>query len=455
MRTSTPSSEPTPCPLCESTGGVPVGQQVRDGHSLTHVSCHQCGCVYITDPWDADRLSAAYAAEFAEPTQLALPIDEGALLADDPQYGEVLDTWLKGRATHAASLASIQPGDRVLEIGAGRGETLEYQRKMLRIQPLAVETLESRATVMRAAGIETTVCPLTNPEWSFEHLDIVQVFHHLQRVPEPLALLRRAWESLAVGGRIVVEVPNLYHPHGRLEETFFRATNLCAFSESTLAALLRRAGFSVERTVSSLTLFMVGRKDTPERPVRAFSTNLLAYPEHTAEWVSQRLHNYAAMDKTRRLILEAGPSMDAVHQLVHELMKPAFAWHLVDVVVGLVEFFMGYKAVGLACLVATAASEGPYEPELTERFLRLAQVIRREGMAAVRLSEPTVEVDNSKALVLETRRQNVDAKRPLRQDSNFAALVDELRQRAVPDSLMRSMTTVTGFSAAPVAVAQA
>jgi hypothetical protein len=161
------------------------------------------------------------------------------------------------------------------------------------------------------------------------------------------------------------------------------------------------------------------------------------------------------MEQTRCHILQVGPSMDAVHQLVHQLMKPAFSWHVVDVILELVEFFMSHQAVGLACLVATAASEGPYETELTERLARLAHVIRRDGVEAVGLREIRADGAPSKALLRETKRQNALGRPGALHDTSFASLVEELRRQADPKVALGAIPGLLGFAPRPLTVAQA
>jgi trans-aconitate methyltransferase len=392
-----PSLDLNPCPLCGGHSGELISEQVAGGHGIDTQTCHHCGAVYQPVSWSSEELMLAYEAEHLGDTQLLhVPTPEGTMAADAPEYDKVKSTLLTGRAHNALSLAYVQPGDRVLQLGCGAGETLVVQREALGIECCGVELSATLADLAAEQRIDVQVSSLDAPDFDFQELDVVEAFHFLQRIPDPLAWLQRCWDCLAVGGRIVVEVPNLYHPQGSLTEAFFRATHLHTWSESTLTALLTRAGFVVERVISTLTLFAVARKDDATPRDVAFSSALLTHPEHDCLWVATHLRNYDALEATRMQIRRDGPDLDKMHRLVHLLMKPTFETQVVNACLDLVEYFLNHRAVGLACLVATAASDGPYAAPLRERFAKLAEAIRADGVAIASASEDDDSTGESK-----------------------------------------------------------
>jgi SAM-dependent methyltransferase len=402
---SEPQLETNPCPLCGESEGTPIADRVAGGHTLDTQSCIQCGAVYQSSSWTSDELLSEYEGEqLGDSAVLVLPIPEGTIGCSDPHYERVRNAQLTGRAHNAITLGYMQTGDRVLQLGCGSGETLTIQREALGVECFGVEVSAELAALATEEHIDTTLTTFDSPDFLFEELDVIEAFHFLQRVPDPLQWLMRSWECLAVGGRIVVEVPNLYHPQGSLDEVFLRPGNLHYWSESTLSALLERAGFTVERVVSTLTLFVVGRKESPEQRDVPYSRQLLTHPEHNHEWIVTRLKSYGAMERIRQTMRKQGPNMDLLHQLVHQLMRPAFGFHVVTVGLDLIDFFLNHRAVGLACLLATAASDGPYEKELTERFAKLAKVIREEGITAVGLPSPAKAPTPARTLATETEK---------------------------------------------------
>ncbi|MFO0852467.1 MAG: class I SAM-dependent methyltransferase [Gemmataceae bacterium] len=80
--------------------------------------------------------------------------------------------------------------------------------------------------------------------------DVVTMWHSIEHVHDPLAILRAAWEVLVPGGKLVVACPNV-------ESWAFRAfgpawfgldlpRHLTRFSPHTLRTALTAAGFRVE-----------------------------------------------------------------------------------------------------------------------------------------------------------------------------------------------------------------
>lgn len=433
---STPQLETNPCPLCGESEGTPIADRVAGGHTIDTRSCTQCGTVYQSSSWTSDELLIEYEGEqLGEDAVLVLPIPEGTLSARDPHYERVRNALLTGRAHNAITLGYMQTGDRVLQLGCGSGETLTIQREVLGVDCFGVEVSAELAAVASEARIETEVTCFDSPDFFFEELDVIEAFHFIQRVPDPLQWLQQSWECLAVGGRIVIEVPNLHHPQGSLEDAFLRPGHLHYWSESTLAALLERAGFTVERVVSTLTLFAVGRKESAEPRDVPYSAALLRQPEQSHEWVAARLKTYSAMERIRQTMRKQGPNMDLLHQLVHQLMKPAFGFHVVSVGLDLIDFFLQHQAVGLACLLATAASDGPYESELKDRFAKLAKVIREEGIAAVGLPSPHKAPAAARTLSTETEKKPTKVVMPER--TQVRELMRQMREEFSHRSALR------------------
>jgi len=75
-------------------------------------------------------------------------------------------------------------------------------------------------------------------------LDLVLMYHVLEHVPAPVALLARLRRCLAGDGLLVVEVPNI-EARGEAPMTRFHVAHLHYFNPDTLPAVARAAGFGV------------------------------------------------------------------------------------------------------------------------------------------------------------------------------------------------------------------
>ena len=113
----------------------------------------------------------------------------------------------------------ITPGSKVLDLGCGQGELLEFLHQSKQVRGFGVERDEARA----AAGISRGVSILQGdisqevrdyPDHAF---DFVVLSQTLQQVPEPLAVIR---EMLRVGKKAVVSFPNFAHWRNRCQLFF-------------------------------------------------------------------------------------------------------------------------------------------------------------------------------------------------------------------------------------------
>ena len=142
-------------------------------------------------------------------------------------------------------------GARILDAGAGGGEVVYVLRK-LGFDASGLEPDEQYARHAR----ETLGVPVTTgfvqdaafPEGSF---DVVTMYHSLEHVEDPSAILSRLRVWLAEQGVLLIEVPNVeavcIAPAHR-----FHFAHFYNFNCATLEALGRKAGFEpVETTTSS------------------------------------------------------------------------------------------------------------------------------------------------------------------------------------------------------------
>ncbi len=365
------------CPLCESSqSGVVVGQRGRFGMQVRNVACCHCGLVYVTPRPDHDAMMAYYRGTYREHYgDVRYPVAGGGTAGvGEPGYAEALDAWHGGQAENSLALGGARQGARVLEVGCRHGRTLELMKQRMGIAAFGIEPGPAEAAQARAAGVDCFTGTLEEFD-SEERFDQIQLFHVLEHFHEPLEQLLRLRELLAPGGKLVLEVPNLYQPYGLLEENFFQNVHLFSFSPNTLPALCKRAGLTPVRVLDRGALFVVAELDrgAPAQLPRRFELDMLPEQSHSAEWVAERLATYAHLEKQKTILKHQGPSMEALEDIASLLTQPAFPNHTANSVAELAEFFMQHGSPRAACVVATAASGGPHPPVLRRAFYQLAQ----------------------------------------------------------------------------------
>jgi SAM-dependent methyltransferase len=234
-----------PCPLCGPRDVLPSpGHEAPNGAAPRPVACGRCGLVFI-DPVPDDALSAStYGAGYYEPWQ-----------AD--AAGPRRRMWRRRLALLAGRHASSSlPGTgSLLDVGCGDGQFLAAARDAgwrvdgIEFSPEGASRAADRLGRPIAVGDLARIRQLQGP------FDVVTLWHVIEHLVDPRAMLDAARARLRSGGMLVVAVPNLDNLPMRLAyrlarrralplyEPGWREPHLSHFDSRTLRALLRGAGF--------------------------------------------------------------------------------------------------------------------------------------------------------------------------------------------------------------------
>ena len=374
---SLPEANETPlCPVCGvSSSGLVVGTRGRFDMNVRNIACDHCALVYQSPRPGQQAMAEYYATSYREHySDIAYrEADGGSAMPGDAQFEAIKDSWHQAQANNARVLGETKAGDRVLEIGCRHGRTLALMRDAVGIEPYGIEPGLSEARQAEEAGISCFAGTIEGYDPGELRFDQIQSFHVLEHLHDPLSALIRLRSWLKPGGRLVIEVPNVYQPYGLLEENFFQSAHLTNFSASTLRVLLARAGYTVLRTLDQGALFGVAIRDeqASELPL-PFLPRLSPNANESAIWVADRLKTYEILERLRVLLLATGPTMELLNELAGTLKRPAFIPHTVNTVNEIADYFVAQDAPRAAMFVAVAASLGPYPAEVCSRFQALA-----------------------------------------------------------------------------------
>jgi 2-polyprenyl-3-methyl-5-hydroxy-6-metoxy-1,4-benzoquinol methylase len=138
---------------------------------------------------------------------------------------------------------------RLLDFGCGGGSFLQRMNRLgwrvtgLDSSPRAIERIRSQL------GLNALVGSLPHPELPEASFDVVTMWHSLEHVHDPLAVLKSAHRILTPGGRLLVAAPNIdslpFRWFGRAWFGLDLPRHLTHFAPATLRAMLDRAGFRV------------------------------------------------------------------------------------------------------------------------------------------------------------------------------------------------------------------
>ncbi len=207
-------------------------------------SCSSCETVWL-DPRPADReLSTIY-----PPTYYAYNMEQnvssfamkGKMLLDRRKIANIL--------RHAE-----RPPQSYLDIGCGNGRYLDLFAKqgIAKEHIFGLELSESQVETLRHRGFNAWCRRVEDcTEIAPESIDLATMFHVIEHVADPDAVIGRVAEWLRPGGRLVIETPNVAALDARLfAGRWWGGLHIprhwTLFQQNSLDSLLNRNGLEIE-----------------------------------------------------------------------------------------------------------------------------------------------------------------------------------------------------------------
>lgn len=237
------------CPICGSRRtrlryAANVGP--ADAIAPDEFACTSSHLNRHTDIWRCRRCGICFAdAPATEPE-----IVEQYQASEDPRYLVELEQRRRLFREQLRELESYEPGRRLMEIGSNIGlflseaEQRGWQARGIEPSRWAVEYGR------RAFGVDLTQGTLESSDIGSERYDAVVTWDVLEHLVDPVRVLRDARRSLKPGGTLMLTTVNIGGPGARLLRgrwPWLMRMHLFYFTHRSLALVLRRAGYRVER----------------------------------------------------------------------------------------------------------------------------------------------------------------------------------------------------------------
>lgn len=285
------------CLLCTVSGPAElVSATLRDDPSgrFKVVRCLTCGHVQLFPLPSSGEDAAFYEAD-----------SQTRSLMGEADFSLWQSKTAADTVRHVNWLRSILPAERgeVLDVGCGYGFFVDalaragYRATGLDVsqERLALATKHLHGTFIKGEIDEALV------ETNRSRFQAVTLFHVLEHIRTPVALLRQCSDLVAAGGYLLIEVPNLgdelLDQHAEYRAFYWQRAHLSYFDAARLELMLRRAGLGdfVVRGVQRYGLRNLLHwldKQKPQLTVPAFQT--------TAP-ILQRLEELYRADRERSL----------------------------------------------------------------------------------------------------------------------------------------------------------
>jgi SAM-dependent methyltransferase len=253
-----------PCALCG--GGVAPDGVIPDGvildgavHSaafeeylscegFSYVRCRGCGLVQMNPQPAPEEVRRRY-REGHGGAYLSYE------LANEASFLRLQELSLAGAGFYGLeqTLLPVPPGTerpRVLDIGCATGALLAKLRERgWDVRGIEISGPQAEYA-RRVRGLEILELPLEESRLPDRFFRAVLASHLIEHLNNPASFVREAGRVLAPGGRLYVSTPNIAGFQARLFRERWRSAifdHLYLFSVRTLSALLRSAGFTVEK----------------------------------------------------------------------------------------------------------------------------------------------------------------------------------------------------------------
>lgn len=236
-RSSVETMELRPCPICGSDRFRTVLQfdqfqfysdsnEVPKRVGLRQVQCLDCFALYLNPCYSNYGFSVLFAEAGAS--------YGSAVVRPKEQIGWLADRGLLG------------PGARVLDAGCYDGSFLAKFPK--NVEKIGVDIDEPAIARGRKAfgneGIEFIVGDFENFRFD-KPLDVITMFHVLEHLPRPVAVLRHVRSMAHPEAKLVVEVPTLQNGITNDINGFFSVQHMTHFSRTSLQNCLTLAGWKI------------------------------------------------------------------------------------------------------------------------------------------------------------------------------------------------------------------
>jgi SAM-dependent methyltransferase len=235
------------CPACAESAlapwrtATPASAVAGAPGEYLLLRCRRCGSAALAEEPSGDRGSLYESGTYAPARS---PLDR---LLKGPRR------WMD--RDRLRLLGGVEPGERVLEVGAGRGRLAAAIARQ-GADVLGIEPATTSSAAARELGVSVENVSIEDAEVEPGSRDLIVIWHVLEHLDSPAEALARVRQWIADGGRAVISVPNLGSLQARIggDRWFHQDVprHRTQFTRDGLERRLRLSGFTPVRTRQAL-----------------------------------------------------------------------------------------------------------------------------------------------------------------------------------------------------------
>ena len=220
------------CYLCNNSSFSLIKDRVRDRDDINVLKCDRCGLVFLDQK---DHINST----FYEQGGMGKTLDLGNITGTTDH----IDTEKRFKLHKELFI-----NKKILDFGCGQGSLL----KKIKTSGIAKELFALEPSNKHQENLKGDFKVFPDiEEIPAESMDVITLFHVLEHIKDPLAVLNALYTKLAKTGKIIIEVPsstdilvNLYDCRAFSDFTYW-SCHLYLFNEKTLRILLEKTKFKI------------------------------------------------------------------------------------------------------------------------------------------------------------------------------------------------------------------
>lgn len=231
--------EQVSCPVCGEKKFSPISKEIRFGGESQVVICLVCGLVQLNPRWKAEKYRVYYETQYHK--------DYPEKSGDSLRKIKIIVFRLRKNGFLA------QKPQKILEVGAATGDSLEYLREKLYPEAsyFAIEPSLSCQKELGGKNIKLVANSLEeiDTEKYKGNFDLIIMRHVAEHFMQPVLNMKKIAALLSPKGLLYIAVPNAMNPTHPIKNNHFRNVHTYYYNKYSFDNILKISGLEAKQVI--------------------------------------------------------------------------------------------------------------------------------------------------------------------------------------------------------------